>query len=185
MIEINLLDHNGRGIGKLNDKIVFVKNALPGEIIDIKVIKEKKNYIEANGLKYIKKSNIRVDSPCPYFETCGGCDIMHMSYQNQLQFKQNKVENIINKFFGNNVKINEIISSSSEFNYRNKVTFQVNEKIGFYKNKTYEIIEIDKCIISNELINQAIMYLKKLNLSSINKIICRTATNQLMIIILG
>ena len=56
MIEITTLDHNGRGIGKFNNKIVFVENALPTEIVDIKILKEKKNYIEATVSSYIKKA---------------------------------------------------------------------------------------------------------------------------------
>ena len=57
MIEITSMDHNGRGIGKLNNKIVFVKNALPGEIVNLKILKEKKNFIEAEVLSYIKKAH--------------------------------------------------------------------------------------------------------------------------------
>ena len=88
MIEITSLDHSGKGIGRLNNKIVFVENALPGEIIDIKVIKEKKNYIDAVSNKIIKKSKDRIESICPYFNKCGGCDLLHMNYENQLIFKQ-------------------------------------------------------------------------------------------------
>jgi len=183
MIEINSLDHNGRGIGKINDKIVFVKNAIPSEIVNIKVIKEKKNYIEADVLNYIKTSDIRIDSSCPYFNKCGGCDILHLPYNEQLLFKQNKIKNIINKYLNENIKINKIVSSDNNFNYRNKVTFQVKEKIGFYNNNSYEIIGINKCLISNELINNSIKYLKELDLSKISKIICRTGSNELMIII--
>jgi len=183
MIEVTSLDHNGRGIGKLNNKIVFVENSLPGEIVDINIIKEKKNYIEANVSNYIKKSDIRIESPCPYFDKCGGCDILHLPYKEQLSFKQNKIENIINKYLDSNIKVNNIISSTNNFNYRNKVTFQVKGKIGFYNNNSYELIEMDKCLISNNLINNSIKYLKKLELTKINKIICRTGSNELMIII--
>lgn len=184
MIEITSLDHNGKGIGKLNDKIVFVENALPGEIVDIKIIKEKKKFIEASVLNYIKKSDIRVNSPCPYFRICGGCDLMHMSYNNQLSFKQEKVKNIVNKYLSKDIKINDIVCSKDNFEYRSKVTFQVKEKmVGFYKNKSYELISIDKCLISNKLINNSIKYLNKLNLEKINQIICRTGSNELMIII--
>lgn len=183
MIEINSLDHEGRGIGKLNNKIVFIENALPGEIVDIKIINEKKNYIEANVSSYIKKSNIRIKPQCPFYEVCGGCDIMHISYLDQLKFKEDKIKNIINKYLNNDIKINKIVKSDDELFYRNKTTFQIKEGIGLYKKNSYEIIPIDKCIITNRKINDAIEYLNKLDLKYISKIICKTNDNELMIII--
>ena len=183
MLKIEKLDHYGRGITKLDNKTIFIENALPEEIVEIKIDREKKNYIEASVLKYIKKSNERIDPICPYYETCGGCNIMHLSYENQLKFKQSKIENILNKYLNTKTKINNIIKSDTNEHYRNKVTFQVEEKIGFYKNKTYDIIAIDNCIITDNIINNSIKYLKMLNLKDINKITCRTASNELMIII--
>ena len=183
MIEITSLDHNGKGLGKLNNKIVFVENALPGEIVDLKIVKEKKNYIEAEVKHFIKKANNRIESLCPYFNICGGCDLLHMSYDDQIKFKQNKIENIISKYLNTKIKINNIVKSDDNFYYRNKTTFQVKEKIGFYKNKTYEIAPIKKCLISNKSINSAIKYLEQLDLQNINKITCRATDNELMIIL--
>ena len=183
MIKIENLDHYGRGITKINGKIAFIENALPNEIIEIKIDKEKKKYIEGSVLKYIKESNERRNVPCPYYDSCGGCNIMHLSYENQLKFKQDKIRNIIKKYLNQDIKINSIVNSDSEYNYRNKVTFQIKKTIGFYKNNTYDIISIDNCLICNKLINNSIKYLKKLNLKDINKIICRTSLNQLMIIV--
>ncbi len=183
MIKITSLDHNGRGIGKIDGKIVFVPFTLPGDVVDIRIINEKKNYIEAEVCNYIEESNDRIKSPCIYFGTCGGCDIMHMNYDSQILFKQQKVENIVNKYLEGNVKINRIVKSDNVLNYRNKVTFQVKENIGFYKNKSYELIPIDKCLLCCDRINGAIKYLNLLDLSIIDKITCRCASNKLMIII--
>ena len=183
MIKIESLDHSGRGIGKLNNKIVFVNNALPGEIVEIKITNEKKNYIEANVTNYIEKSKDRIDSKCPYYEKCGGCDLLHMPYQLQLEFKQNKIINIVNKYLDNNVKINNIVKSDKEFNYRNKVTFHVNNNIGFFKDKTNEIVKIDNCLLVDTKINDCIKYLNKLDLKNISDITCRIGSNKLMIII--
>lgn len=183
MLKIEKLDHYGRGITKLDNKTVFVENALPDEIVEIKINKEKKNFAEASVLKYIEKSNKRVKPKCPHYNYCGGCNIMHLSYEEQLEFKQQKINNIISKYLSNNTKINSIVKSDINEYYRSKVTFQVKKDIGFYNNETYDIINIDKCIISNELINSSIQHLKKLDLKNITKITCRTASNELMIII--
>ena len=183
MIKIDKLDHYGRGITRINNKTAFIENALPGEIVEVKIHKEKKKFIEGSVLKYIQKSDKRISTNCPYYESCGGCNIMHLDYQNQLKFKQDKIQNIINKYLNKNVKINNIIGCDTNKNYRNKVTFQVKENIGFYKNSTYDIISIDECLISDELINNCIKCLKRLDLKSIDKITCRTGSNELMIII--
>ena len=183
MLKIDKLDHYGRGITRLDNKTVFVENALPNEIVEIKVNKEKKKFIEASVLKYIEESNKRIEPKCPYYNYCGGCNIMHLSYEDQLEFKQHKIKNIIAKYLNTNTKINDIVKSDTNEYYRNKVTFQVKKDIGFYNNETYDIINIDKCIISNELINNSIEYLKKLDLKYISKITCRTGSNELMIII--
>lgn len=183
MIKIESLDHYGRGITRIDGKIAFIENALPGEIIEVKIDNEKKKHIEGSVLNYIEKSNKRIDVECPYYNSCGGCNIMHLTYSDQLKFKQEKIENIAKKYLNNNVKINDIVNCDNKLNYRNKVTFQVKESIGFYKNNTYDIINIENCLISDKLINNSISYLKKLNLKEINKITCRTGSNELMIII--
>lgn len=183
MIEITSLDHNGRGIGKIYNKICFVENSLPTEIVEPKIIKEKKNYIEAEVGKYIKKADNRIESPCPYFDKCGGCDLLHINYKDSLNFKQEKIQNICNKYLNKKIKLNKIIECDYNFYYRNKVTFHVKEKIGFYKNKTYDLIPINCCMIGDKLINKSIEKLNKLNLKNINKIVCRTANNKLMIIL--
>lgn len=183
MIEITSLDHNGRGIGKLNNKIVFVENTLPGEIVDITILKEKKKYIEARVNNFIKKSEKRIESVCPYFTECGGCDLLHLNYEDTLKFKEDKIKNIVNRYLDSKIKINNIVACDNSFYYRNKTTFQVKQCIGFYKNNTYDLIKTDKCLISGELINNSIDYLKKLDLKHINKIICRSSIDELMIIL--
>lgn len=183
MVEINEFDHFGRGITKYNNKIVFIENAIPNETIEIENIKHYKKYDEADVLKYIKKSKDRVNPSCPYYDKCGGCNIMHITYSKQLEFKQKKIENIFKKYFKSEVYINKIVKCDYQYNYRNKITFQVNNDIGFFEKKSNSLINIDYCYICNEKINNSINYIKKLNLTKIKKIVCRANNNKLMIII--
>lgn len=183
MIKIDTLDHYGRGIGKINNKIIFVDNALPGEIIEPIIVKEKKNYVEGYVKNYIKKSEKRIKEKCIYFNSCGGCDLLHLEYKNQLEFKMEKVKNIISKYLNKDIKINEIIKSDNEFNYRNKITLKVNNKIGFFEKRSNNIVEINECKLALPIINNAIKYLKKLDLSHISSITLRTNSKDLMIII--
>ena len=182
MLKIDSLDHKGRGIARENNKIVFVENALPYEIVEIKVLKDKKKYKEADVFRYIKKSNKRIKPLCPYYNFCGGCNIMHIDYTEQLNFKQEKVLNIFQKYL-KGVKVSKIIKSDKNINYRDKVTFQINNNFGFYSKNSHDVVDIDNCIISDELINKSIKYIKQINLSEVNKVVCRVGLNELMIII--
>ena len=183
MYKIESLDHYARGICRVGGKITFVENALKGEEVDIKIIKEKKNFNLGKVLNYIKKSNDRISPKCPYYDVCGGCNIMHTNYINELAFKEEKIKNIVSKYLSNGVKINEIVKCDNRFFYRNKVSFQVKENLGFYKTNSYELVNIDKCVIANEIINDSIKYLKKLDLKYVNKIICKVGLGELMVII--
>lgn len=151
IVTINKLDSKGRGIVK-DKKPIFVDNALIDEVVDIEITKQVSKYALAKVVKYIKTSPKRIKPICPYFGKCGGCQLMHLSYQDQLLYKEDKVKEIVYKQIGN-IKINNIVPSK-EIYYRNKVTFHVqNNKIGFYKLQSKNIIEIKKCYLLKKEIN--------------------------------
>ena len=77
-VEITDLDHMGRGIARVNNKIVFIPKTVPLDKCKIKIVKEKKNYCEAELIKLLEKSPNRIESICPCFDECGGCDILVM-----------------------------------------------------------------------------------------------------------
>lgn len=173
---IDRMDDNGRGITYVDGKITFVFNALPFEDVDIRITNSKKNYNEAEVINYNKVSSDRVDSICPYFKECGGCDLLHLNYEKELEYKKEKVEKILKKFGDIDFKIKEIISPI-EFNYRNKATFQVNHKIGYFKKRTNEIIPIDKCSLVDNKINTILNIIKNFNLTNIYQIVIRASKN--------
>lgn len=173
------MDHQGRGIGKIDNKVIFIPNALVGEIVDIKITNSKKNFSEGEVIKFIKKSPKRINEACLY--NCGGCDLLHLSYEDQLSYKQNKVEEIIKKFTNLNIKINKIIPSDNIYNYRNKVTFHVDKNIGLYKKKTNELIPVEKCLLADDKINNILNELRKLDLSTVENIVVRASNNETMI----
>lgn len=182
-IKITALDHYGRGIGRINDKIIFIDNALVNDAVKVDIVTEKKNYYEGKIIEYVSKSEDHIKADCPYYDLCGGCNIMHMSYSNQLVFKANKVKEILSKFADVEVDINEIIGSE-EYNYRNKVTLQVKGKYGFYKKDSYEIINIDNCLISDNKINKVMSKFKSISLNKINQIIIKASSlNEVMVVI--
>lgn len=171
------LDSKGRGIGRLDTKPVFVFNALPDEIVELDNIEERSKYATANVSKFLNKSEKRVEPICPYFSICGGCDIMHMSYNDQLKFKENKVRDTIIKVLKKDIKVLPIVETK-ELNYRNKATFKVEENIGYYGKKTHEVINIDKCFLVDEKINEILNKIKEvISLDNIYEIMIRKSYN--------
>ena len=183
IVEIEKLDHFGRGIAKVNNVPIFVENALIDEEVETFITKEKKNYMEGIVSKYLKKSPLRMESKCPYYDKCGGCDLLHLSYDEQLKFKENKVKEIIKKFSG--LECVKDIVASKQFNYRNKVTLQVNKDIGYFKKRTNDIIAIDKCLLVDDKINKIIAELKNVDVSKINKIVIRVTNLESMVVFYG
>ena len=179
---IEKLDNKGRGICFVDNKITFVENALPDEEVDIEIINSKSKYNEAKVKNYNKLSKDRVEVKCPYYDVCGGCDLLHLNYEKELEFKKNKVSNLLKKFGNIDYNITKIISPL-EYNYRNKATFHVKEKIGYYKKKTYEIISIDNCLLVDNQINNIINKIKNFNLKNIYEIVIRIGTIDNMLII--
>ena len=131
-VKIEKLDNQGRGICYVNNKITFVENALPEEQVIIRFTKESKKFNEAEVLEYIMTSKDRVESPCPYFKECGGCELLNLSYENTCKYKKEKLENILSKYANIKTKV-EIVKCSNHLNYRNKITLKVeNGKYGYY-----------------------------------------------------
>ncbi len=180
---IEKLDHYGKGIARIDGMPVFVDGALTGEIVKIEKTVEKKKFCEAKTVDIITKSDSRVEPICPYYNECGGCNIMHMSYPQQLIFKENKVREVLNKFSDfDNVKS---IIGTDDLYYRNKITLKVDKKIGYYKSKSYDIVPIDKCFIADDRINSVIEKLHQIDLGNTKEIVIRATHNELMLVFDG
>jgi 23S rRNA (uracil1939-C5)-methyltransferase len=157
-LTIEDLGSDGEGIGKLNGYPFFVKDALPGDVIEAKVMKAKKNYAYARLIKILEPSKDRIQSPCGCHKQCGGCQIQALSYEAQLTYKENKVKNHllrIGGFLEQEIKqvMNPIIGMEEPFHYRNKAQFPFGlDKAGrivtgFYAGRTHSIIPNTDCIL--------------------------------------
>lgn len=166
------LDDFGNGVCHISGKVIFVSNLLPLEEARIKVVLEKKKYMIGEVVEYLKKSNERVISKCPY-KKCG-CALMNLSYEKTLEYKKNRVVSLLKKFAFINISDIEVISSDLVYGYRNKVSLKVKDgKIGYFKNGTNDLIEIDSCLILSNRINEIIGVLKKEELSSVTSIVIK------------
>ena len=166
------LDDFGRGIGHIDGKIIFVSDLLPMERAIVRVISSKKNYLVGEVVELKEKSLDRICAKCSY-KKCG-CHIKHLNYERTLKYKKEKVQSILKRFGGIDVSINDIIPSPDIYGYRNKVSLKVkNGKLGYYENGSNDIIEIDKCLIAKDKINDIIKILKKEDLSSVKEIVIK------------
>lgn len=144
----------GEGIGKVDGYTLFVKDALIGDIAEVKVTKAKKNYGYARLLKVIKPSEFRVEAKCPVARQCGGCQLQELQYAKQLEFKRAKVLGNMNRIGGVSTDIPcEIEGMEKPFYYRNKAQFPIradkngNIITGFYAGRTHQIVPNTNCVI--------------------------------------
>ena len=180
-VHIDRMDHFGNGIGNINGKIIFVKGALPGETVDVTITKDKKSFMEGTINTIIYKSSKRVEPFCKYFGICGGCSLCHLNYENTLEYKKERVKNILSKF--DIPKIN-VIRNENDLYYRNKIELKiVDGKLGFYEKSTHNLIEIKDCKVTKKSINKSFEFVKNMKLENANVTIRANYNDEVLIII--
>ena len=174
---IEKLDNFGRGITYINNKICFVIDALPLEDVEVEIIYENKKYMEARVVQYFKKSLFRVDKKCKYSSLCGGCDLIHLLFEKENEYKENKVRELVHKFHID-TEVKSIVYQDEYF-YRNKIVLHKDgNNIGYYQKKSNSIVSIDSCLLVNKKINKLIEYIH--NIDSIQgEILIRTSNDLL------
>lgn len=144
---------DGQGVCKKDGLVVFVKEMIPGEVADVKIIANKKTLAFGIIDKLIVTSPFRIKPDCPISYKCGGCDYRYISYDYQLELKKQ----ILVSTYKNadlDVKIHDVLGSDDPFFYRNKVQVPVRDhKFGFYRKFSNDIVEFDKCYVQTELSN--------------------------------
>lgn len=180
-VTIEDIGTDGEGIGKVDGFTLFVKDAVIGDTVLVKIMKAKKNYAYAKLEKVLTPSPFRVEPKCAFHKQCGGCQIQAMSYERQLQFKQNKIKgNLIRigKFGETFVErvMEPIVGMEEPFRYRNKAQFPVgtdkNGKpiTGFYAGRTHTIIPNRDCYLgvpeNKEILDTILTYMESEKVSA-------------------
>lgn len=153
-LKIEDIGSEGEGIGKYDGFTFFVKDATAGDVITARVLKLKKNYGFARVEKILIPSPDRVTPRCPVAKQCGGCQLQHLSYEKQLEYKHRKVRNCLERIGGiENPVMEPILGMEEPYYYRNKAQFPVGvgkdgqPVIGFYAGRTHSIIDTEHCYI--------------------------------------
>ena len=154
---LNIIDYgsNGEGVAKIDGYTIFVPFAIVGEQVEVTIIKSTKDFAIAKILNIVKASPKRVQAPCVYFQKCGGCQLQHMKYGEQLVYKTQFVKNTLEKYTKTNIEVKKCIESNNQYGYRNKFAFPVFEKggkicVGMYRILSHDGIELDECKIQQE-----------------------------------
>ena len=176
-LKIERFSDNGEGISFIDGKVVFIPKTVPGDVVLIKDIKDYKKYYRGSLDIIVNKADIRGDIECPYYDSCGGCQIMSISYEKQLEYKKNKVVNIFKKYA--DIDIDPLILGGEQFRYRNKIILHVYDgKLGLVKYHSHGFVNIDKCLLVSDKMNEIIKIINdKLDLIDVSKVMLREATN--------
>ena len=160
------MGNDGEGIGHVQGMTVFIKDAVVGDLAEVKIVKVKKNIAYGRLMKLITPSPYRVEPVCDKAKRCGGCTMQQVSYEQQLEYKWNKVKNCLQRI-GKMENVDAIMEKPAygmddPFHYRNKAQFPVGRDkngdvvIGFYAGRSHNIIDTESCVIGAPVNDQIV-----------------------------
>ena len=159
------MTHDGMGICKVDGFTLFVANGLKGETAIIKVIKLNQNFGFGKIVEVVNESPFRKEPICDHFSECGGCNLMHMNYQMQLDFKKYRTAETLKKLGKVDTKVRDTVGMLNPYYYRNKAVVPFGEEngkmiAGLYKARTHDIIDMKRCYIIPKITTDIIKFLK-------------------------
>ncbi len=160
IIKIESIAFGGEGVGRIDNFVVFVSFAAPGDELEIEITQQKKKFVRGKILKIIKPSPMRVKPLCRYYENCGGCCYQHLDYEHQLKIKKRQVHEAFWKI-GKiaSPPVLEPIAAPKIYHYRGKAQYHTEVvsngwKIGFLDISGGKLVDIERCEIMKETINE-------------------------------
>jgi 23S rRNA (uracil1939-C5)-methyltransferase len=166
-LKIEGMTHDGNGVGKADGFAVFVPFTAIGDEIKARLVKVNKTYAFGKLEELIKPSQSRIQNDCPAFQKCGGCSYRHISYEEELAMKRDKVKSAFSKLSGLELEVFPVLPSEIINHYRNKAQFPIGSNgqrvitAGFYTLRTHNIIGIDHCLIQNPVFSEILLVVKE------------------------
>ena len=139
----------GEGVARLDGQAVFVKGAIPGELCQVQLLKVGKTAAWGRVAELLEPSPTRQVPDCPLYPRCGGCQLRHMSYEEELRFKRQKVEDALRRIGGWDGTVEVIHGAEIPDRYRNKIQFPVAEgpRVGFFRARSHDVIDAPDCLL--------------------------------------
>ena len=164
-LKIEDIAFGGKGVGREQGKATFVPYTIEGELVSAEIVREKKQFAEAELVEVKESSPHRVTPECPYFGRCGGCAYQHIGYEHQLAIKWRQVRDILQRIGKlKDVPLRPIIPSPKQYGYRNRITVHAQDGvIGFFRRDSHRLIDVERCPISCDEVNGELMDLRGRN----------------------
>src|SRR5437773_467012 len=161
-LKIEDVAFGGKGVAREKGKAVFVPYTIEGETVSAEIVREKKQFAEAELVEVKQSSPDRVEPQCPYFGRCGGCAYQHISYEHQLAIKWRQVRDALQRIGKlKDVPMRPIIASPEQYGYRNRITVHAQDGvIGFFQRDSHRLIDIERCPISSDEVNRVLTELR-------------------------
>ena len=159
---IEAVAFRGYGVGRISGKVVFVPFTVTGDLAWIKIIEEKKRYSTGRLIQIVDPSPWRVNPPCPYFGTCGGCQWQHIDNRFQAELKKTILRETLERI-GRIKDLPPMDVTLSPKPYRYRVRVQLKRRgprLGYFRERSHEVVDIDHCLISDPLVNQMLKELR-------------------------
>ena len=180
---------SGEGVVKEDNFPVFIPYALEGEKIEYKIVKVLKSHAFGKLLNVITPSKHRIKPVCECFNRCGGCSMLHIDYQKQLDIKKSNVISCMKKYSGLDIEVNDVIPCEQTFNYRNKAQYPVDNCVcGFYAPRSHNIIPLEDCKIqkpTDKLIIKTVLSYIKISNAPIKHIYTRYGADECMVVLIS
>jgi len=153
------------GVGRESGKAIFVPYTIEGELVSAEIVREKKQFAEAELVNVREPSPDRVQPQCPYFGRCGGCAYQHINYEHQLAIKWRQVRDVLQRIGRlKDIPMRPIIPSPEQYGYRNRITVHARQGVvGFFRRDSNRLIDIEHCPISHQEVNRALADLRAQN----------------------
>ena len=154
---IDSLANSGDGVGRVDNKVIFVPLTCPGDRVRVELQTHKKSFARARLVEILSPSPQRVTPPCPYYEKCGGCNLQHIDYSTQIFWKRENLLNCLTKIakLEDLSCVQEIAPSPLPFHYRNRLQIHLNAEGPFFlQRNSHNPVSIDRCLIAEESINE-------------------------------
>ena len=181
-VEVTDIASEGKAVAKVNDMVIFISHAVPGDVVDLKVVKIHRNYLDAIPIRFVSLSPLRIKPPCRHFEACGGCKWQDLDYDKQLEYKQKEIYEQLVRIGRLPIRhILPILRAPETYYYRNKLEFTFSSTrwlypeemaqppegadlyaLGYHMpDKFDKVLDIEECLLQRDPSNQIRLAIKK------------------------
>ena len=154
-LEITGYTAEGMGVARWEGRVVFIRGTILGERWEVQLLKVKTNVAWGRAVRLLAPSPERVELDCPLAGRCGGCQYRHMTYEEELRAKRQRVQDALTRVGGVSLELPQVLGAENPLRYRNKVQFPVAQEkrglaVGYYRARSHDVLDVDDCLLQPE-----------------------------------